>query len=357
MTRERKAKKNPFFDSVSEGVSSSDQARKERPVGKHLVTELDGSSNAVQPEDAPCSVTQLPKPSAGASLFVGIPGTFADVFRYRQSMTISNGTKMNGIQNSLAEAIEPERQVLLEHPLYNRMQSVEDLAVFMEYHVFAVWDFMSLLKALQVRLTCVSIPWLPEGNGEVRRLVNEIVLAEESDFLPAGGASSHFELYLQAMREAGANTSQVNRFTRLLDSGQSVDTALQQAGVPIESVAFVQNTFALIERGRPHEIVAAFTYGREDLIPEMFTQLIHGLDRQFPGKLTTLRYYLERHIELDGDEHGEMGAKMVNLLCEGDPVLQREATQAAVEALQARIRLWNGIASVMDSLEAKEAPV
>ena len=259
-------------------------------------------------------------------------------------MTNSNRTGMNGFQESLNAAIAAERRALLEHRLYGQLQTLEHLAMFMELHVFAVWDFMSLLKALQVRLTCTSVPWLPQGNAEVRRLVNEIVLGEESDALPEGGVASHFELYLQAMREAGAETAQVEHFIRLLESGQPVAAALEQAGVPAAVGAFVRHTFEVIDRGRPHEIAAAFTFGREDLIPEMFTQLVHGLERQFPGKLATLRYYLDRHIELDGDEHGAMGRQMVELLCERNPRLEQEATGAAVAALQARIRLWDGIA-------------
>jgi Protein of unknown function (DUF3050) len=261
---------------------------------------------------------------------------------------------MKEFQESLAAVIVPERRVLLEHPIYGQLRTLEHLVVFMEHHVFAVWDFMSLLKALQAHLTCARVPWLPQGHAQVRRLVNEIVLGEESDVLPDGGAVSHFELYLQAMREAGADTAPVEHFLRLLASGQPVPAALEQAGVPATVARFVRHTFEVIERGQPHEIAAAFTYGREDLIPEMFTQLVHGLERQFPGKLATLRYYLDRHIELDGDEHGEMGRQMVGLLCEADPRRQSEATQAAVAALQSRIRLWDGIARAVDKREERE---
>jgi pyrroloquinoline quinone (PQQ) biosynthesis protein C len=262
---------------------------------------------------------------------------------------------VNDFQESLATAIADERRALLQHRLYGGLRTMEHLAVFMEHHVFAVWDFMSLLKALQMRLTCASVPWLPQGNTQLRRMVNEIVLGEESDALPAGGAASHFELYLQAMREAGADTAQVEHFIRQLEYGQTVGAALEQAGVPTAVSAFVQHTFAVIQRGRAHEIAAAFAYGREDLIPEMFTQLVHGLERQFPGKLAKLRYYLDRHIELDGDEHGEMGRQMVTLLCRGDSFRENEATQAAVEALQSRILLWDGIAMAVE--ESEEPPL
>lgn len=261
----------------------------------------------------------------------------------------SNNTKISVFQHHLATAISADRRALLEHPLYDQLQTLENLRVFMEHHVFAVWDFMSLLKALQVRLTCAHVPWRPVGNAQVRRLVNEIVLGEESDVLPAGGAASHFELYLQAMQEAGADTGQMQDFIQQLESGQTVVESLEKASVAASVAAFVRQTFEVIERGRPHEIAAAFTYGREDLIPEMFTQLVHGLDRQFPGKVATLRYYLDRHIALDGDEHGDMGRQMVALLCDGDVCREQEATQAAVDALRSRIRLWDGIAQALES--------
>jgi pyrroloquinoline quinone (PQQ) biosynthesis protein C len=146
------------------------------------------------------------------------------------------------------------------------------------------------------------------------------------------------------MKEVGAETEQVERFVRELEAGESVTGALRQVGVAEAVTAFVRSTFEVIERGQPHEIAAAFTYGREDLIPEMFTQLVHGLERQFPGRLDTLRYYLDRHIELDGDEHGEMGRQMVDLLCGGDAVREAEALSAALEALESRRRLWDAIA-------------
>lgn len=268
-----------------------------------------------------------------------------------QSMNNPKNTKATSFQERLAEAIKSERKSLLEHRLYGQLRTLEHLAVFMEHHVFAVWDFMSLLKSLQVRLTCASVPWRPVGNAQVRRLVNEIVLGEESDALPAGGAASHFELYLQAMQETGANTVQMDRFIHELESGKTVVEALEQTGVTTSVAAFVRQTFEVIERGRPHEIAAAFTYGREDLIPEMFTQLVHGLENQFPSRLDTLRYYLDRHIALDGDEHGEMGRQMVALLCEGDSRREHEATQAAVDALRSRNLLWDGIAQAMEKTE------
>lgn len=256
---------------------------------------------------------------------------------------------MTPFQKTTAAEIETARTALLGHPLYDRLRTLEDLAQFMECHVFAVWDFMSLLKALQQRLTCVQVPWVPVGDNQVRRLVNEIVLGEESDRAPDGTPSSHYELYLQAMQEAGADTAAVQGFIQQLQQGAGIAEALAASGVPDCVAEFVRHTFDVIAGGKPHVIAAAFTYGREDLIPAMFHELVARLEAEFPGRLQILRYYLDRHIQLDGDEHGEMGRTMVELLCEGNPQRETEARHAALEALTARLRLWDGIAERIGS--------
>lgn len=254
---------------------------------------------------------------------------------------------MHSFRESLATEIEPYRNALLSHPVYERLSTLGDLHIFMEYHAFAVWDFMSLLKTLQLRLTCVAVPWVPVGDGRVRRLVNEIVLAEESDEAESGAPASHYEMYLEAMQEAGAQMVQVALFTEQLRQGRPVDVALTYAAVPVPVASFVQSTFRWIEQGGPHVVAAAFTYGREDLIPSMFNQLVIRLHQQFPNRLGKLRYYLERHIQLDGDLHGELGREMVELLCAGDPQKEREAIDTAVQALKERIALWDGILAAL----------
>src|SRR5882757_1569608 len=132
---------------------------------------------------------------------------------------------------ALEEQIQPLYRQLAQHRLYASFESIEDLRLFMESHVFAVWDFMSLLKTLQRGLTCVDVPWIPSRFPESRRLVNEIVLGEESDVY-RGMAVSHFELYLKAMRECGADTSAVETMLDLIASGMDVTGALFASGAP-----------------------------------------------------------------------------------------------------------------------------
>ncbi|WP_345235386.1 DUF3050 domain-containing protein [Hymenobacter saemangeumensis] len=242
----------------------------------------------------------------------------------------------------MLQAISPARRVLLHNRLYQRLDTLADLQRFMEHHVFAVWDFMSLLKALQRDLTCVTVPWLPTANATTRRLINEIVLEEESDVDPQGQPISHFELYLRAMDECGANTGPIRQLLASLAAGRSVPAALQEAAVPGSVRQFVEHTFSIIDSGRTHAIAAAFTFGREDVIPAMFRQFVAELKVNFPGQLDTFTYYLDRHIQLDEEVHTPLAQQMVRELCAGDPQRWLECQQVAISCMEARMILWDG---------------
>jgi hypothetical protein len=244
----------------------------------------------------------------------------------------------------LAERLRPLYDRLANHTLYASFESIDDLHAFMESHVFAVWDFMSLLKALQRGLTCVDIPWVPSPYPESRRLINEIVLGEESD-LYGTQPVSHFELYLRAMHESGASTRAIDALLNRLADGASWAAALALSGAPEAAQKFVWATFAILETGKLHAIAAAFTFGREDLIPEMFRGFVRDQDARLSGKLAMLRWYLDRHIEVDGAEHGPMALRMIAELCGNDPIKWLEAAEAAEAALRARIALWDSIAA------------
>jgi hypothetical protein len=247
--------------------------------------------------------------------------------------------KGQDFMGQLRERIAPVRKQLNNHPLYRDIATIEELRIFFESHVFAVWDFMSLLKALQQMLTCARVPWLPTHSPLCRRLVNEIVLAEESDDFE-GTYLSHFEMYRQAMLEARANVHPVDQFLKVLSNGTNITTALLEAKIPEEARQFVETTFSIIKQEKPHVVAAAFTFGREDLIPDMFRSMVSGLNKRFPGQLSTFLYYLARHIDVDGDSHGPMSLKMISELCAGEERRWDEAAQAAESALNARLALW-----------------
>lgn len=231
------------------------------------------------------------------------------------------------------------RAELVAHPMYRELLTLDDLRRFMESHVFAVWDFMSLLKRLQQLLTTVTLPWVPAFSPRVSRFINQLVLDEESDSDGVGSYASHFEIYRRAMLEVGADTLYIDAVVRSIQNVGSWRLEL----VPEPARSFVRSTFALLERGQAHEVAAAFAFGREDAIPDMFRALISALDHQNPGLLKHVRYYLERHIGVDETEHTPMAMAMVEELCGDDEQRWIEAMRAVDTAVEARLQLWDGI--------------
>jgi len=240
--------------------------------------------------------------------------------------------------------IQEHRSLLENHSLLvtNTIQSVEDLRIFMKYHVFAVWDFMSLLKTLQHAAVPSGNLWLPtEGTrSDIARLINEIVLCEETDISPDGNSSiSHFDLYLQAMLEVNADTVPIREYLKKVSS-----TGLT-LGLPDVVESFVETTFKAIRSG-PHCAAASFCYGRETVIPSMFKRILNQINISETAA-PKFHYYLQRHIQVDGEEHGPMSENLVNYFCKNDPILIHEAEQAAIEAIQARIKLFDRIESLL----------
>ncbi|WP_405296584.1 DUF3050 domain-containing protein [Algibacter sp. Ld11] len=259
---------------------------------------------------------------------------------------------MNITIESVENALKPLREALNSHKLYSNLASVNDIKTFMEQHVFAVWDFMSLLKALQNHLTNTSVPWTPVKHPSTARFINEIVLGEESDINEFGEPKSHFEMYLDAMQQIGASTTNIEAFIKKIDQGIAVSKAIEVLNLPKGTKDFVAFSFKAIATKAPHKIAAAFTFGREDVIPDMFFQIINQSEQQHKASYSKLTYYLERHIELDGDEHGPLSLKMIEELCGNNQIKWTEALETAQDALRYRIALWDGISALITSNKA-----
>jgi hypothetical protein len=240
----------------------------------------------------------------------------------------------------LNKEIEPTRSKVVSHQIYRNLSTLSAIRTFMENHVFAVWDFMSLLKSLQQELTCVTVPWLPTDAPGSRRLINDIVLVEESDEL-GQGFISHFELYLNGMAEAGASSAAIDAFVAVIRDGKQVLPSLDAAGVPDPAAEFVRTTWHFIEAAPVHCKAAAFAFGREDLIPDMFDQVVEVSRRE--GALSAFCDYLSRHIQVDSEEHTPMAMQMLADLCGDDDSKWDECVTTINTALGARLRLWDGI--------------
>lgn len=245
--------------------------------------------------------------------------------------------------HKIKEKLHPIREALLDHPIYDQMTSLESLRIFMEYHVFAVWDFMSLLKCLQQELCCLKLPWLPSLDPRICRYINEIVLAEESDCDGKGGFSSHFELYLQSMRKCGAATEGIDGFIKDLRGGASVKLALSSPAVPPACRSFVEQTFQIIQSENPCAIASAFTFGRENLLPDVFQCIVEKLKNEAAGQLDDLQFYLNRHIAVDRDDHGPKAFWLVESLCGSDCNLWNLVESTGLACLNARKNLWDEI--------------
>ncbi len=243
----------------------------------------------------------------------------------------------------LKEQLQATRSNLLTHPVYTQIKDLSGLQNFAQYHVFAVWDFMSLLKSLQINLTSVTLPWLPVGSANSRYLINEIVLGEESDIDEQGNRISHFELYMAAMRQMGANVNLIESLLGFISNGLSIDEAIQKAQMPDLVKQFLQFTFKIAIHAPLHVKAAVFTFGREDLIPDMFNQILNEIYNEHPDKVSIFKYYIERHIEVDGGHHSHLALEMVSELCENDPIKWEEATGASIQSLHMRTKLWDAI--------------
>lgn len=248
------------------------------------------------------------------------------------------------------EQLRPMQDQLTKHPIYDSLRTIDDLRLFMNHHVFSVWDFMSLVKYLQGHIAPIQVPWMPQGDPGLRYFINQLVLEEESDTAPGPGGkpifASHFEYYCNAMSEIGADGELPIRFLTKVEA-EGLDAALYSDMVPVPARYFTETTFCFIRENNPHEVAAALVFGRERVIPDMFRRFLRKIgvnEAQAPA----FHYYLKRHIHLNEGFHGPLSLQLLEHLCDGDAVKLEEAETAAEEAICARIRFWD---SVLDAIE------
>jgi hypothetical protein len=248
----------------------------------------------------------------------------------------------------LRESIDPLRQRLVIHPIYGAVNSLPRLCVFMATHVFAVWDFMCLAKRLQRDFTSLDTLWLPPKRPELARFINGLVHGEESDVDPDGKVASHLQLYLDAMDEVGAPSMTMRRFLSLLEYGADVEVALSTVEAPLAARVFVENTLDTVNHGSSVQVLASFLYGREDLIPAMFARILPRWQKSRQAK--SFAYYVDRHIELDGDDHGPAAQRALAELCGTDVDAWQDAYAAAEQAMRARLDLWDAVVAELKSM-------
>ncbi len=251
--------------------------------------------------------------------------------------------------------IESLRVKLEAHPIYAAVRTLDDLRVFMQHHVYSVWDFMSLIKYLQNEVAPARWPWTPSGDASVQRFINELVLEEETDISLPGheGHTSHYMLYLAAMREVGADADTPVRFVRKV-AEQGIAAALASGLAPLPSATFTRTTFDFLASGKSHTVAAALALGREHVIPSMFRAFLSRMtvtEAQAPS----FHYYLNRHVHLDEDFHAPLSLRLLAALCGGDTNKWREAEAAAEAAVNARLQFWDGVLAALPSQQSQAA--
>lgn len=256
---------------------------------------------------------------------------------------------MNDTIALLKQNIAKDYTALGAHPAFGSLRTIDDLRIFMEMHVFAVWDFMSLLKRLQREFTTMTVPWTPPKNFIAARLINDIVLGEESDDAPGGLHMSHYDLYIGAMREVGADTSKVEGFIDLLRKGEPHAAALEKVGAHPTVARFVNATLNTALNGKTHEVLGSFFYGRENVIPTMFKGLLNGwkIDASTAPMFV---FYLERHIDLDTERHGPAAKAIIEELFGVNEQALLELHHAAQNAVRERLLFWDGVLAHVEEL-------
>lgn len=246
---------------------------------------------------------------------------------------------------TIVRELSSQQTELETHRVFSQLNTQQDLITFMQWHVFAVWDFMSLVKRLQHELTSIALPWTPSPHPFAARLINDIVLGEESDETPDGNHLSHFELYIQAMQEVGADTKQIESFVRLIEQGLSTEDALRSVEAPPAVQKFVIRTINMAQHGTLCEVLGYFFFGREDIIPRMFQAILTAWTVD-PNDVPIFMYYLQRHIELDADTHGPAALKIIKGFV-SDEAHAKQLRNAANDAVQARMELWNSLSDTI----------
>ncbi|HVV67422.1 MAG TPA: DUF3050 domain-containing protein [Gammaproteobacteria bacterium] len=247
-------------------------------------------------------------------------------------------------------AISPLVDAIQQHKLLTAIDSIEKLRLFTEIHVYAVWDFMALLKALQRKLTSIQSLWTPPINSMGCHLINTLLSEEESDYLLDGRYLSHFELYQEAMWHCGANIQPITGFISDIKAYKPLSSLLARADLPPPARGFITDTFTIIEKDS-HAIAASLAFAREYITSNLFSTILQTIQPAGSSySLKPLRCYLQRHIDLDSDKHSQQSQMLVVSLCGTDEIKWQEALDAALFSLQSRLQLLDGIHAAITQL-------
>lgn len=236
-------------------------------------------------------------------------------------------------KSSTTREIEKLTKDLFNHPLYRNIKNDEDIKIYMKHQIWCVWDFMTLVKSIQLAIIPPSIYWTPPKDASLGAYIYEVLLTEETDITyKAEGRASHFETYLESMKYANVDTNPILNFIKGLQNGLSYEDSISNSGITKPAKNFVDTTIKFA-RSPVHISVSVFCLSREGIIPGMFSRLLKNLS--LSKDLFIFSWYINRHIALDSDSHGPLSIKLFKTVVDTEEK-EKEALSAALEALKAR---------------------
>ena len=245
------------------------------------------------------------------------------------------------------EMVSEKTFQLSVHTVFEKINTLDRAKIYMESQIWCVWDFMMLLRSIQNHYMCQNYLWLPPQDTKVARFIYEMLISEETDIDETGGGySSHFETYLRAMSDAGADMIPINEFLRHVRKGDTFEELMELKFIPDYAKDFMRNTHEIC-KGSPESAVAAFCLGRENLIPEMFKVFLRHLEKH--QELNTFRWYLMRHVAVDSENHGPQSARLLERVLDNDKKKIEDALDTSVNALESREKFLDQILILVES--------
>lgn len=253
--------------------------------------------------------------------------------------------------------IEDLKSELAAHCLYTKLQHMEDIHIFMEHHVFAVWDFMSLAKALQLHLDATQVIEKQTDNSKILGFVNGILTGGETDPNKKEIVLSHLEMYLELMDEIGANTTNIKKLIASSAAGLDIHEAMQIAQLTDEQQRILNFTQTIIATNEIHKIAVAATLVPEGMISNRFLKILKETEERDNLLVPKFKNYLNRYKAIDGNDYGLLSLEMVTHFCDSDGKKWVDILDIAMKTLSHRIYLWDAIVDEIDQMRVQKLAI
>ncbi len=258
---------------------------------------------------------------------------------------------MNPFIESFLQTVQPLRKQIVHHDIFQQLDSLEHLQLFMESHAFVVWEDLSIVRAFQKSKNKDFVPWaLRENAAQMRSLYATLLLAE-ADLDMEGKPQNHLDLYIQAMEEVGANTSKIGLLMRYLEQGVPWVDAVSSLRINPRYKEGIIHLLRHLELAEAHHLYALFGFARLHQIPPLLEATALDLAEQHPEHVATFVYYLEQARQYMCLQEDVLMAQMLTEQCGQDKEKWDSCTRLVAEVLQWRIKVLDSISRLIPQEE------